>query len=170
MCGKTDLNTCESTIMIRWPGKALCVFAGFILAFATLSFGACPENLSTISISVKGHSLIVEVAGTPADRECGLSHRNSLPAGCGMLFVFPTSRPLVFWMKNTQVPLSIAFLDEKGVVVGIEKMEPLQVRKLYRSPCPARYALEVNQGWFETHGVSVGNPAEIQIPEGFNIY
>lgn len=156
--------------MIRWFEKTFAVFVGFMLAFATLSFGACPENLSTISISVKGHGLVVEVAGTPADRQCGLSHRKSLPAGCGMLFVFPTSRPLVFWMKDTQMPLSIAFLDEKAVVVGIEKMEPLQVRERYRSPCPARYALEVNKGWFEKHGVRVGDTAKIQIPEGFNIY
>lgn len=154
--------------MIPRPGKMLCMFAGFILASATFSFGACPDNLSTISISVRGHGLIVEVAGTPADRECGLAHRKSLPAGCGMLFVFPTSRPLVFWMKNTFIPLSIAFLDEKGVIVGIEKMNPLQVGKRYRSPCPARYALEVNQGWFETHGI--GNIVEIHIPKGFNVY
>jgi uncharacterized membrane protein (UPF0127 family) len=167
---KAPVSPSKSSVTIPWPNKILVAFTVVILAFTALAFGGCPEALSTISILVKGHGLIVEVAGTPADRQCGLSQRKSLPEGRGMLFVFPTSKPLSFWMKDTYVPLSIAFLDEKGIIVGIEKMEPLQVTKRYRSPCPARYALEVQQGWFEIHGVHVGDTAHIRIPEGFNIY
>ena len=146
------------------------VLGGVFIFFSAFSAGACPEDLPTISIVVKGHRLLVEVAATPSARRCGLSHRESLPAGQGMLFVYPTSRPLIFWMKDTKIPLSIAFLDEKGKILGIKKMTPFDVSKRYPSSSPARYALEVNQGWFEGHGIDVGTAVVLEIPEVFNIY
>jgi uncharacterized membrane protein (UPF0127 family) len=156
--------------VIRRHCKIPFALAGFIIFFSAFSACACPEDLPTISIAVKGHRLLVEVAATPSARRCGLSHRESLPTGQGMLFAYPTSRQLIFWMKDTQIPLSIAFLDEKGLILRIHKMTPLALRRRYPSSFPARYALEVKQGWFEDHDIDVGAPVELQIPESFDIY
>jgi len=81
-----------------------------------------------------------------------------------MLFIYPTSRPRTFWMKNTHIPLSIAFLDDFGKIINIQKMEPLQIDKRYHSIQPVRYALEVNQGWFKKNDVKVVDTVEMQLP------
>jgi len=72
-----------------------------------------------------------------------------------MLFVFESSRVLSFWMRNTFIPLDIAYIDAAGVIVDIQRMEPLDESKQYISAAPALYALEVNAGWFEKNGVKV---------------
>ncbi len=148
---------------------ALGLTAGFIYTLTALSAAACPVELPFTSVTVKGHRLLVEIAATPAARTCGLSHRTNLPEDQGMLFVYPTARPLSFWMKDTQIPLSIAFLDDTGRILSIQKMVPMQVEERYRSPQPARYAIEVNQGWFTRHGIDVGAAVELQIPQVLNI-
>ncbi len=103
-----------------------------------------------------GDTLWVEIAYTPESQVQGLMYRDSLPENRGMLFVYPESQPLVFWMKNTRIPLDIAFADEYGVIVDIQQMEPMSLEP-HRSPEPVRYALEVNRGWFQRHGVTVGD-------------
>jgi len=75
----------------------------------------------------------------------------------GMLFVYERPRKLGFWMKNTYLPLSIAFIDASGTIISIQDMEPLDEETIHRSPGPALWALEMNQGWFAEHGVSVGD-------------
>jgi hypothetical protein len=120
-------------------------------------------------MAVKGHDLTIELATTPAARACGLSLRDSLPANRGMLFVYAEPEILTFWMKNTRMPLSIAFIDEAGRVVGIQKMNPFPTTTVYASPVPALYALEVNQGWFEENGVGVGDVLEFSLPITLNI-
>lgn len=78
-----------------------------------------------------------------------------------MLFVFPRPEPLTFWMKDTYIPLSIAFLDDEGRILNIEQMRPIQTREVYHSSGPSRYALEVNEGWFERHGIRAGDWVEL---------
>ena len=81
-----------------------------------------------------------------------------------MLFVYPSPRALVFWMKNTKIPLSIAFLDASGKIINIEKMQPGQIEIRYRSRQPAAYALEVNENWFRNHGIEEGDRVTIRPP------
>jgi hypothetical protein len=125
---------------------------------------ACPLELPTATIAIKGHSLVVELAATPAARTCGLSHRRDLPQSRGMLFIFPSSRPETFWMKDTFIPLSIAFVDDAGQIMNIQNMMPVQTDELYSSQGPARYAIEVNQGWFENHGIAAGDQVVMHLP------
>lgn len=111
-------------------------------------------------IRVGGVPLEVEIADTPRSRQTGLMFRERLPENEGMLFVFERVDYLSFWMKNTLIPLSIAFIDADGKIVQIEDMEPLDEQTHHRSVKPVLYALEVNQGWFKRHGVNVGDQVE----------
>ncbi len=103
-----------------------------------------------------GASLALEVVDTPEGRQRGLMYRKEMPEGWGMLFVFEESRPLGFWMKNTYLPLSIAFLTEDAVISNIRKMRPLDEVTRHRSRGAAKYAIEVPRGWFQSHGVKPG--------------
>jgi len=99
--------------------------------------------------------LFVHLADTPPTREKGLMGRKSLHQNEGMFFKFPSIHRLSFWMKNTYVPLDIAFIDDKGRITQIEEMVPLSTRAICsRQGC--RYALEVNKGWFNRNNISVG--------------
>jgi uncharacterized membrane protein (UPF0127 family) len=112
------------------------------------------------TLSVGGNELVVEVASTPAQRQQGLMYRESLPEGRGMLFLHPAPRILRFWMKNTYVPLSIAFIDTEGTIVNIEDMNPLEEVPGAVSLKPVPYALEVPQGWFRENSVQAGDRIE----------
>lgn len=117
--------------------------------------GGGPET----RIRVAGISVTVEIADDAASRERGLMFRESLPPDHGMLFVYETERVLQFWMRNTRLPLDIGFLDRSGRIVDIQQMEPM-LEKTHSSRAPAMYALEMAQGWFEEHGVKVGDQVE----------
>jgi len=110
-----------------------------------------------ITIRVDGIPVRVEVADRPEKRRQGLMFREALPSDEGMLFVFEREEHLSFWMKNTVIPLSIAFISGDGEIVDIQDMEPLDDRTSHRSARPALYALEMNRGWFERHQVEVGD-------------
>ncbi len=113
-----------------------------------------------VELGVGGRRVLVEIADDPAERSRGLMHRESLPEDQGMLFVYPEERDsLGFWMKNTLIPLDIAFVDRELRIVDIQRMEPLDETTRY-SVAPAMYALEMNAGWFEKHGVRVGDRIE----------
>lgn len=113
-----------------------------------------------ITISVAGIPVRVEVADEPEERQQGLMYRDSLPDGEGMLFVYEEERTLSFWMRNTQIPLDIAFLDRSGRIVDIRQLEPFDEESV-ASRRPAMYALEVRRGWFEENGVRVGDRVEL---------
>ena len=104
-------------------------------------------------------TLSIEVADTPEERSIGLMNRESLPADAGMLFDFQADVQVGFWMKNTLIPLSIAFIDKDGVIVHIEDMEP-HTRDSHPAARPAKYALEVNRGWFRKRGIKPGAKIE----------
>lgn len=96
-----------------------------------------------------------EVANTPQGRETGLMHRKAMGEAQGMVFVFPKAAKYCMWMANTLMPLSVAFLDEKGTILNIEDMQP-QTRDTHCAAAPATFALEMNVGWFKKRGISPG--------------
>jgi uncharacterized membrane protein (UPF0127 family) len=102
----------------------------------------------------------VEIADNDAERQRGLMERTALAENAGMLFVFEREQPLSFWMKNTLIPLSVAYIDSTGRIVDIQDMEPLDETS-HPSAEPGQYALEVNQGFFAERGIEVGNEMEI---------
>ena len=151
-----------SVTLIRSSGTCIAFF--FIAILLSVETLACPFELPAATIYVKGHSLAVELATTPEARVCGLSKRVKLPANHGMLFIYPALGPRTFWMKDTHIPLSIAFLDDSGLILSIQHMTPMQTDERYRSPQSVRYALEVNQSWFAEHGIGVGDIVEMKLP------
>jgi len=104
-------------------------------------------------------TLEVELAQTDQQQQRGLMERTELGKNRGMLFVFDQEQPLSFWMKNTLIPLSIAYIDESGTIVDIQDMQPLDETS-HPSAGPAKYALEVNQGFFRENGINVGDRME----------
>ncbi|MCE3010529.1 MAG: DUF192 domain-containing protein [Proteobacteria bacterium] len=112
-------------------------------------------------ISINGHKLHVEIADSPEELQKGLMFRERLEEGQGMLFIFPDEDLRAFWMKNTFIPLSIAYISSKKVIVDIQDMAPAKSMMQsdfpsYPSSKPAQYALEVPQNWFKKNGIKVG--------------
>jgi uncharacterized membrane protein (UPF0127 family) len=126
-----------------------------------------PSGLRTLVIDASGGEKVdvrVEVADDLAEQAKGLMDRTTLGENRGMLFVYPQERELSFWMKNTLIPLSIAFIDSERRIIDIQNMKPLDDKPPhYVSAEPAQYALEVNQGFFEERGVRVGD--RVELPE-----
>jgi len=104
--------------------------------------------------------LTVEIADTPEKRGTGLMQRESLAEDAGMIFAWPEETSSGFWMKNTLIPLSIAFISREGVITDIQDMEPLD-ETLHYAPLPYFYAVEVNQGWYGDNGIVVGDAVEV---------
>lgn len=109
-----------------------------------------------LELRVKDHSLRVEVASDDLSRRVGLMDRKGLPENEGMLFVFRQPAAQAFWMKHTYIPLSVAFLDDNGKILQIEDMQPKDETNTV-SKNPVRFAIEVNQGWFQKNGIGVGD-------------
>jgi uncharacterized protein len=107
----------------------------------------------------------LEIANTPQERAVGLSRRESLQEQVGMLFVWPAEQHGAFWMKDTFIPLSIAFISDDGRIMEIQDMEPLS-EELHVPARPYRYALEVNQGFFDRNGIAAGDRVELQFGGG----
>lgn len=118
--------------------------------------GNQPSESRLVRMGVGSTTLQVEIALTPEAQSQGLMFRDSLPWDQGMLFVYDHPQHLTFWMKNTTIPLDIAFISAEGRIEEILTMTPL-TEKIYRSSRPALYALEVNRGWFRKKGVKVGD-------------
>ena len=118
---------------------------------------ATAADLPTLELTLKGQRVVAEIAATDATRTTGLMNRFSLQPDHGMLFVFREAHPQAFWMKNTYVPLSIAFIGADGRILNIEDMAPL-TESTHPSRGPALYALEMKKGWFAQHGIEAGEP------------
>ena len=112
------------------------------------------------TILVKGMPVDVEIADTSQKRDEGLMFRRSLEKDSGMLFDFMDTDRRGFWMKNTSIPLSIAFIDSDGKIVNIEDMEPFSLSSSY-SASPCRYALEMNKGWFRKNKIFPGDSCKL---------
>lgn len=133
---------------------ALASAAGQLLLTGGLAH-AQAMLLPTAQLKIGQHVVHVEVAATDESRSYGLMNRTSLPPDHGMLFVFDSPGTGCFWMKNTPLPLSIAFIDAQGAIVNIARMQPYSLD----THCPAKpvqYALEMEQGWFKDHQIKAG--------------
>ncbi|MEW6164668.1 MAG: DUF192 domain-containing protein [Pseudomonadota bacterium] len=125
-------------------------------AFMLGAAGAAAQSLPMIDLSAGFHRIQAEVAASNPARMQGLMHRQEMAQHRGMLFVFPESAPHCFWMKNTLIPLSIAFLDDMGRIVNIAEMQPRSENN-HCAARPVRYALEMNAGWFARRGIRAGD-------------
>ena len=122
---------------------------------ACASFAACDRGLKTVTLLLAGKQFTVEIAATQEARAQGLMFRESLPEDAGMLFVFDRDGQQSFWMENTLIPLSIAYISHTGEIREIYDLAP-RSRRSVQSIHAVRYALEVNQGTFEKLGIKPG--------------
>ena len=139
--------------MIRFIVSACCA------CLLAVALPASSADLAQRTLTIGDHKLIVEVASTPGTRETGLMNRFSLQTDHGMLFVFEAPQPLAFYMRNTYVPLSIAFVDARGRITNIEDMRPRD-ETTHWSKGLATYAIEMRQGWFASKGIGAGDVVE----------
>lgn len=137
---------------LRWHASLLAIIFPWLLA--ALPAGADP--LLTYPLRIGEHSIRAEVADTPETRRRGLMFRNRLADSSGMIFIFPREERISMWMKNTLIPLSVAFIDSDGRIVNIEQMQP-RSEQAHSSSGPAKFALEMNQGWFRQRGIESGD-------------
>jgi uncharacterized membrane protein (UPF0127 family) len=130
-------------------------------AIATLCFAALasaqdgPQTLPQVRLNAGIHNINAEVASTPQQREIGLMFRSAMPTSDGMLFIFEQPGQQCFWMRNTLIPLSVAFIGDDGSVVNIDDMKP-QTDDSHCSAKPVRFVLEMNEGWFAKRGIKAG--------------
>lgn len=142
-----------------WWIAALLVLAPLIIVYASQPSG------DRVRVSIGESHVQAEVARTTLEHSRGLMFRREMARDQGMLFVFDEAAPRSFWMKNTFIPLSIAFIDSDKRILNLHDMTPNNSEKTYKSSGPARYALEVNMGWFDEHHVHPGDQVQFQLPE-----
>ncbi len=133
----------------------------FFLLALTLILYSCskPSNITNNKIheiKINGKSIHIEVVSTQKERMLGLMFREKLDKDHGMLFIFPQEQYLSFWMKNTKIPLSIAFINSNGEIAQIESMNPYSLID-HVSKEKGKYALEMEEGWFRKNGIKVGS-------------
>ena len=142
----------------RCTARAL-LFASafFVTALApVMAREAAQMNLPRVKLSAGMHQIDAQVAMQPEQRQIGLMYRQEMPASEGMLFVFEQAGKQCFWMKNTLIPLTAAFVADDGTIVNLADMKP-QVTDSHCSGKPVRYVLEMNEGWFAKKGIKAGN-------------
>ncbi|HRA23403.1 MAG TPA: DUF192 domain-containing protein [Usitatibacteraceae bacterium] len=144
----------DAILAARVPGFAARPLAALLLAAAGLAQAEAP--LPVRQVKVAGHALRVEVAATIEQRMKGLMFREKLGAGDGMLFVFDEPGYHAMWMKNTPLPLSVAFVDGAGAILNILDMEPHTLDQ-HAAAGPAVYAIETNKGWFAKRRIKAGD-------------
>ncbi|MCC7136063.1 MAG: DUF192 domain-containing protein [Nitrosomonas sp.] len=130
----------------------------FVLLVAGLGEVALADNtrLPVVDLNIAGQTISAEVAATPAALAAGLMYRQHLIENGGMLFIFPKAGIHAMWMKNTQIPLSVAFIDAEGIIINMADMEP-NTLKLHYSAKETSFALEMKQGWFAKHDIQAGD-------------
>jgi len=148
-----------------------CFVLNFVLA---LSLGLAPAARAATpftkeKIQLAEHTLEVEVARTPDQHERGLMFREKLGKDDGMLFIFQMPEPLGFWMKNTLIDLSIGYFDKDQKLIDIQEMKSGKniadaALPVYRSSGSAKYALEMNKGWFEQNNIKLGSALKLNLP------
>jgi uncharacterized membrane protein (UPF0127 family) len=128
-----------------------------LLVVSTLGQETAQVALPSVTLNVAGKAVTAEVADEPDERRSGLMFRDSLAADSGMLFVMPRPERAAFWMKNTTLPLSVAYISPGGVIVEIHDLEPLDEKPVPSSFPNIAYALEMKQGWFAENGILAGD-------------
>lgn len=127
----------------------------FLLLLGVAALAANAE-MPRLDLTAGMYRIDAEVAADQQNRMVGLMNRRAMPANQGMLFVFPQDNTHCMWMRNTLIPLSVAFIDRDGVIINIEDMQP-QTEDNHCARRPARFALEMNLGWFAQRGFAAGN-------------
>ena len=127
-----------------------------VLALAALAAAPALAQPPVAQLNAGMHLIRAEVVSEPGTRAQGLMYRKSMPQNAGMLFIFDQAEVHCMWMKNTLIPLSVAFIDDRGAIVNIADMEP-QTEASHCAAQPVRYALEMNRGWFAARGVKPGS-------------
>lgn len=143
----------------RIPFWLVLLLTGLLAGCGGTENGDTPHSdsgLETVELTVGTETVTAEIADTTETRSRGLMYRETLPDDHGMLFVYPSPRVVSFWMKNTPLPLDIAYIREDGTIVGVRAMEPESLRS-HPSPSAVPYALEMNQGWFSEHDIGIGD-------------
>jgi len=130
----------------------------FLLALTAGPAAATAQTpvLPTVQLTAGIHLITAEVAASDAALARGLMFRKSLPANHGMLFIFGSKAVHCMWMRNTLIPLSVAFIEDDGTIVNIRDMQPQDDRSRHCASKPVRYALEMAQGWFDKKGIAAG--------------
>ena len=131
-----------------------------VIAFASpLAAAQQPARFPLVSLTAGMHVIRAEVAATEAERQQGLMYREKMGPNEGMVFLFGVPASVCMWMKNTNIPLSVAFIDDHGKIVNIEDMQP-HTTDSHCAKKPVRYALEMNQGWFRQKNIKAGTQIE----------
>jgi uncharacterized membrane protein (UPF0127 family) len=141
------------------PAMNLFQRTSLALSVSLLALGASAQEaqkLPTVKLNAGMHNIVAMVAQSPNELQTGLMYRKEMATNEGMLFVFPFDSTQCFWMKNTLLPLSAAFITLDGTVVNIADMKP-QSETSHCSTKPVRYVLEMNQGWFAKRGIKAGD-------------
>ncbi len=147
-------------MLIRMPTRllsTLLVLLATAAVAAATNVAAQTATLPTVQLTAGIHLITAEVAARDPDRVRGLMFRQGLPANHGMLFVFDGKAVHCMWMRNTLIPLSVAFVEDDGTIVNIEEMQPRDERSRHCARQPVRYALEMAQGWFASRGIGPGS-------------
>lgn len=126
-----------------------------LLLLLVLTLFSCGKEY--VELDLNGNSLMVEVAKTDQERETGLMNRDSLGEDKGMIFVFESEKRVSFWMKNTRIPLSIAYIGKDGTIYEIYDLQPYSLEPRPSKRSSILYALEVNQGYFDRVGITTGS-------------
>ena len=134
-------------------------FAKFVILIVASTVTAYADPLITYPLRIKKHEIRAEVANTEQDRLRGLMFRDKLAENSGMIFLYPRPEASAMWMKNTRIPLSVAFIDANGRILNIAEMEPFS-EEAHASSGAAAYALEMNRGWFTKQGIKAGDRVE----------
>lgn len=148
----------------RWPDvvriRSLAWLAAFTMfAAPALALPACADGLPETTIGIGEQAITAEVANTPDARIHGLMQRERMAENHGMIFVFDEAAPYSIWMKDTPLPLAVAFIDARGTILNITEMTPLSL-DTHTAGGDALYALEMNRGWFTRHGIKSGDKVE----------
>ena len=145
---------------LRHVATAIAMVVGLLSTNVAANAAGTPAGkpqtgLASIVLKVGGQSVRADIASTESTRQTGLMYRQKMGKHEGMLFVFPDIGYHAMWMRNTLIPLSVAYLNERGVILSIHEMQALS-ETAHQSAGPARFALEMNAGWFSANKVNVG--------------
>jgi uncharacterized membrane protein (UPF0127 family) len=157
------MNPLKQNILTQLRALLACVMAfGALISLTPLAAQEPQTNLQRAVIHAGMFQIDAQIANTPQQRQIGLMFRKDMPTHEGMLFIFEEPQKQCFWMKNTLLPLSAAFLDDDGGIVNLVDMQP-QSTDSHCSEKPVRYVLEMNQGWFAKKKIGKGYKLKSQI-------
>jgi uncharacterized membrane protein (UPF0127 family) len=152
----TSVNKPLGSVLTVLVGPLLLVFVSLLVAQPASAQLQTPQpKLATLTLSAGMHNIVAEVAATPQQRQIGMMMRTQMAQHEGMLFVFEQPTRQCFWMRNTLLPLAIAFLADDGRIVNLAEMQA-QTDDSHCSAEPVRYVLEMNKGWFDKRGIKAG--------------